>query len=251
MEKEILYKYAENSDGKIVHINDAIKSQMYYCPDCKSQFIFRKGDIRQPHFAHNNPSPNCTAEGYLHKTFKKLLLQKIREQITAKTPFEIQFVCNVCQKTHHCNILNNICDVKDEYSLEGCRPDIALIDETGKIPIIIEVVDTHAPENNVLDYCKKNSTILVIIKLDSLNDLENIENKIKSPSNVLISKLQCPNYQNYVKQQLQQQQYSLPTYRISKPSGALIDRIDAAQQRKETRRYYATKNNYKKKGRKK
>jgi competence CoiA-like predicted nuclease len=71
MEKEILYKYAEDRDGKIIHINNATECAEYFCPGCKQSFIFKHGKIRQHHFSHKNPSLDCTGEGYLHRTFKK------------------------------------------------------------------------------------------------------------------------------------------------------------------------------------
>jgi len=114
---EIQYKFAENENGDIVHINNAIAGKNYNCPECKVKFILRKGNIRQRHFAHNDLPLNCNPEGYLHKTFKKLLYQKIMDHIKNSMPLEIRWVCNVCNGLHTTNLLFGISDAKIEHFL--------------------------------------------------------------------------------------------------------------------------------------
>ena len=226
MEKEILYKYAQNADGRIVYIGDAVVGVEYYCPGCKEEFIFRHGPIRRRHFSHKNPSPTCTGEGYLHNTFKRLLLENIKEHISKSIPLSISTKCNICNGTHNGNVLEGICDVDAEITLDGCRPDIVLKNSSNRIPTIIEIVDTHEPEQNVIDYCRKNATLLIIIKLESIKDLDNIESRIGYPSNVFFSNKQlCPTYM----QQLRLvRQYTLaPNIRMER-HGPRIDQIDAA-----------------------
>ena len=248
MVKEILYKYAENNNGNIIHINNAEIGLNYYCPDCKESFILKKGKIRQQHFAHSNSTSNCTGEGYLHKTFKKMLLNLIKNNILNKKPLEIFWKCNICKKEHNCNLINGIIDVKDEYNLEVCRPDIALINKTGTVPIIIEIVDKHEPENNVLQYCQKTNTVLIRIKIDTLNDLEDVNNKIKYPSNVVFfNQLFCPNVRNYLYQQQLNAQVFPNKYR-TRQNGPTIDQIEADRARK---RHFAIQNNYRKKSKRK
>jgi hypothetical protein len=251
MEKEILYKYAEDNAGKIIHIENAVEGNEYFCPRCKQSFIFKHGKIRRHHFAHRNPSPECTGEGYLHKTFKKFLLQLLKQYINDKIILNINFICNVCNTSHTYNLLLDICDVQDEYTLNICRPDIVLINSLRQIPAIIEIVDTHNPEQNVIEYCQKTSAILIIIKLDSIDDLERIDNKIKNPSTVFLSnKLLCPLFkQQYLlqSQRLQSQRLIIPNYHINnrKPS---IEQIEAERKRRQN---YAIKNYYRNKNRKK
>jgi len=258
MEKEILHKYAEDDNGKIVHINNALLGVNYYCPECKGKFIFRKGKIRQQHFSHNHTTSNCTGEGYLHKTFKKMLLELIKDHINKKIPLDINWDCNICKNKHNGNLIGGITDVKDEYNLEICRPDIVLINEAGIIPIIIEIVHKHEPENNVIEYCKRNKTVLIRIKLVSLDDLKNIENKIMFPTNVIfIDKMNCQNYVNYynqlIRQQLMQEQLlanSIITYNRPRQGGVRIDQVVAEQERKR-KQQFAIRNYYKNKSKRK
>jgi hypothetical protein len=145
-----------------------------------------------------------------------------------------------------------ITEVKDEYNLVECRPDIALINQNNQVPIIIEIVDKHEPEKNVIDYCIKNKIILIKIKLDSTEDLENINNKIQNPTNIILfNQLHCPNVLNYIRQQqLKAQMNSNIVANRVNQGGPRIDQIQAAQDKK-ARQLKAIRYNYAKKGRKK
>jgi hypothetical protein len=134
--------------------------------------------------------------------------------------------------------------VRDEYTLDGCRPDIVLINASKKISAIIEIVDTHTPEKNVINYCQKTSTVLIIIKLDSLDDLEIIEDKIKKPTSVfLLNKMMCPLFKQ--KAFLYNQRLIIQNKRINSRS-LKIDQIESERKRKQ---YYAIKNYYRNKKR--
>ena len=234
MEKEILHKYAEDSNGRIIHIDNAIKEVNYYCPNCKEKFSFRKGEIRQRHFSHSNTS-NCSSEGYLHKTFKKKLLELIKERINKKLPIEILFNCILCKQPHNFNFLQGIMDIKDEYYMGVCRPDIALIHEKGVVSVVIEIIVSHEIEEKAIEFYIQNAIIVIRIKLESLDDLENIDDKIKIPTDVLpFNKLICPNVrQQILHQHLQTQLFFIPTPRIQSRGGPEINKIDAAMESKQ------------------
>ncbi|MCL1991580.1 MAG: competence protein CoiA [Spirochaetes bacterium] len=200
MKDAVLNIYAKNSNGKYTHISNASPDMDYYCPVCNEKFIFKQGSIRQHHFAHSNSFSNCsgTGEGYLHKTFKNMLSEYLKNNINSQIPTFIKWKCNICTAEHNGNLLHDIIDVKTEYNLTECRPDIALIPKNGNMPIIIEIIDKHEPEKNVIDYCEKNKIVLIKIKLNSINDLEDIENKIKHPTDVIYAAEGCPNYRQYI-----------------------------------------------------
>jgi len=250
---EILYKYAADATGNVVHISKALKGESYYCPDCKDNFILKKGNIRQYHFAHSHTSANCNSEGYLHKTFKKLLSQKLKEHVEKNTQLVIEWICNICGNKHTADLIKNINDVKEEQPLIGCRPDISLIDKIGIISIIIEIVDTHEPERNVIEFCQNNNVVLIIIKLESLSDLENVEKKIKTPTSLFyFNKMSCITYYNHALQQHNMQQQLATQMRVRTPNrilqrGPRIDEVVAKHERQQR----AIRNNYSKKSRRK
>jgi hypothetical protein len=241
MAMEILHKYAEDNNGDIIHISNAKIGIKYFCPGCKEEFIFKNGEIRQKHFSHKSQTHVCSGgggEGYLHETFKKMLFYKILENINKRKPLVITWKCNICNYGHFQDLLLGIKEIKIEYNLEGCRPDLVLFNEIGQVAFIIEIVDTHEPENNVIEYCIKNNTILVIIKLKDLDDLDNIDNIIKNTSNVLLfNRIQCPIFVKNTQQKAQKQYYITPKKGITK-RGSLMDRIETAQKRKKTNRNF-------------
>jgi hypothetical protein len=63
-----------------------------------------------------------------------------------------------------------------------CRPDIALLNGKKNVFAVIEIVVTHKPDDNVINYYKANNIILIQINLDSEDNLENIDEKLKTPS---------------------------------------------------------------------
>jgi len=186
MKSELLHKWAENNDGKIINIKNVLITEEYYCPDCKEKFIFRKGKIRQQHFAHNSFSPSCTGEGYLHKTFKKILLQEISNCINNKMAMHIINSYKCCSAQLIVNLLTKNCEVKDEYNMGKCRPDIALLEEDGTVYAVFEIVVTHKPEDNVLNYYKEKNIIVIQIELNSESNLDNINEIFNKHSKIIV-----------------------------------------------------------------
>jgi hypothetical protein len=212
MTNEILYKHALDEKGNVIKIETAKTGQKYFCTVCHNEMIFKNGKIRQKHFSHKNITENCGGkggsggEGYLHETFKNMLFQKLTEAIKDNKPLEINWICNVCNQKEKGNLLGNIKEIKMEHTIDNCRPDIVLIDDKGNNSIIIEVVDKHEPEQNVIELCQKYNIILIKIKLENLEDLEKIDEKIINPTNLIrFNKLQCLNFYNWAVQQQQQQ----------------------------------------------
>uniref|UniRef100_UPI000ABDD0C1 hypothetical protein n=1 Tax=Treponema endosymbiont of Eucomonympha sp. TaxID=1580831 RepID=UPI000ABDD0C1 len=177
----------------------------------------------------------------------------IKDYISRKLSLDISWECNICKNNHKGNLLAGIIDAKDEYDMEVCRPDIALFNEKRNTPIVIEIVDTHPPEANAIEHYKKNEITLVWIKLNSLTDLENVENIIKYSSIVFFcNPLLCPNYYRLYIQKLQNQNlYNRINQRRPISRGSRIDAIEAAQAAKERKRHFAIKDYYDKKRTKK
>jgi len=204
--KEILYVTAFDKNGVLIKANDAEKTEDYFCPECKDKLILKKSGktgkgSKRPHFAHYSLSPNCTPEGVLHKSFKLLLLEKIQKHIADKTPINIEWECIYCHEKHNGNLLQFAKDAKDEYQMEKCRADIALLNQEGNPFAVIEIVVTHKPEEPAIEYYTQNKIILIQIELDSEDDLDKIEAKINIPTSIdYCFNLKCPNIDNYAYQ---------------------------------------------------
>ena len=175
---DILYSIATTPTGQIVNASDAEKGNDYICPLCKNQFILRKGKRKRPHFAHKNLSPNCNPETALHHSFKNLLAKKIQEHIDNKKPLEIRWKCGKCHDYHSGNLLKKAVQVKVEHNLGSYRPDIALLGQDNKPVAVIEVIVTHAPEQQALDFYKQNKIAVVHFTLKSDKDIHLLNRSI-------------------------------------------------------------------------
>ncbi len=185
MVKEILYTTAVDKNGNFIHIDNAEKGINYYCPVCKKEFILRKSGktgkgSKRPHFAHNELTPNCTPEGVLHYSFKKMLINLLEKYQAENKQLILNWNCDSCDYKNSGNLLEIVTFIKEEYTLEVCRPDIALLDDEENAFAVIEIVVTHKPEESVLQYYKENKIVLIQINLSPEDDLR-VEEKITNP----------------------------------------------------------------------
>jgi hypothetical protein len=204
MTKEILYTSALDENGNMIHIKDAEKGRTYYCPECKSKFIVRKSGktgkgSKRPHFAHNNLTINCTPEGVLHYSFKKLLIDLLERYRSESKTLLVNWKCNACSINYSkANLLSKTATIKEEHNLKVCQPDIALLDPEGEVKAAVEIVVTHEPEENVLRYYERNGITLIQINLFSEEDLNKVEEKITNPDVVNFCLNQkCQNFRNH------------------------------------------------------
>ncbi|HBO27780.1 competence protein CoiA family protein [Culturomica sp.] len=202
MKKEILYTTALDENGLLIFIDDAEKKNEYFCPSCGQKFILRKSGKtgkghRRPHFAHNELQPNCTPEGVLHSSFKKLTIEFLEKYISENKPLKLTWNCRFCDGSYSGNLLAKAKTVKEEYTVGNCRPDIALLDKSGNVIAAIEIVVTHKPEEQVLQYYNDNGIVLIQINLLSEEDLKNIGEKLSKPDIVdLCFVHQCLGYKS-------------------------------------------------------
>lgn len=63
-----------------------------------------------------------------------------------------------------------------------------MLDSDGNVVIVIEVIVTHEPESEVLDFYNSKRIACLQIRIDSFDDCKKIEEKLSSPSTVNL----CP-----------------------------------------------------------
>lgn len=200
MKKEILYSAANDIEGTLTRVSEAVKGTDYYCPECKNKLILKRSGktgkgSRRPHFSHSVVSPNCTPESVLHYSFKKYLLAYLGSLLAERRALTVNWRCKSCGADQTGNLLERVARVKEEYDLSVCRPDIALLDSNGCLVAAIEIVVTHAPEPSTLYYYREGNIVLVQIDLESDEDLDHIQEKITRPSILdYCSRPSCSNY---------------------------------------------------------
>ena len=190
--KEILYIIAKDQNGKLVTATEAENGNgTFFCLLCNGSLILKKSGnsgpgSRRPHFAHKTLTPNCNPESALHFSFKTLLAKKIQEHISGQMGLQIKWVCLVCKNYHTGNLLKKVTDVKLEFSFGLSRPDLALFDESGRIIAVIEIIVTHFPQPQVVNFYGVNSIIMIQIKLNSEADIEDVMERIQQPDLVTL-----------------------------------------------------------------
>ena len=188
---KILYTVAKNPSGNLISAKDAEKGIHFLCPVCDKEVLLRKSgntgkNAKRPHFAHKSLTPNCTPETALHFLFKNKVFKYLEDKIASNLAVPFSWKCKHCQETHSGNLLKKIKEVRLEYSLTECRPDLVLLDAEKKVFAVIEIVVTHKPETEVLSYYKKNNIVLIQINLASDEDLNNFDEKFRNPDIVSI-----------------------------------------------------------------
>lgn len=195
--KKLLLPYAYDSTGNLVHIDNARKNEHYVCPTCGAELILKISKIpegekyhRTNHFAHKGGTENHCSESFLHKLFKERTADYIRSKITKKEyPLQFEWECEKCGELHSGNLLKKAVKVIEEYDMQVCRPDIALLDKDNNVVIVIEIVVTHEPTSEVVEFYNENKIACLQIKVTDFDDCKNVEGKLTHPDNMNL----CPN----------------------------------------------------------
>jgi len=160
-------------DGKLIHISQVERGLKCNCkcPDCEKPLVARKGQKTKHHFAHY-PGANCSAETVLHQLGKRLLYNRISSAIINHQSVPICWQCEYCPEEHKGNLVKKASTLEIEKDFGTCRPDITLLQEDKHPVVFIEIVVSHAPDENVLNYVTENDITLVEFHLKSAEDLE-------------------------------------------------------------------------------
>ena len=191
--QKLLYSIARSEIGEFIHAVDAEKGGVFFCGFCRDPLVLKKSGktgrgSKRPHFAHKTLTPNCNPESALHFEFKTMLVNEIRQRLDEQNEFAISWKCTYCCRDHSGDLIKKARRVALEHSLSICRPDISLFDEDGRVYAVIEVVVTHAPDNAVKEYYRKNGITLIELHLDSEEVLNDVPTKLTNADHVQL----CP-----------------------------------------------------------
>lgn len=180
------FTLAKNINQTIVCADDVKRDSGYYCLECGGELVLHRGEkeLRRPHFVHKNTS-NCKPETVLHAGFKMLVAERIKGDIKDNKEINVQWSCDSCSKDHTMDLSQKVSQVFIEKSLSSeFRPDILLTDKDGKPFAVIEVVVTHAPEEQYIQFLKKEGIILIRFDLKSESNIRKAKQKILKPTSM-------------------------------------------------------------------
>lgn len=189
--KDVLIKLAYDKTGNLVLAKDAVKGNKYICPECGEELIFKNSGksvpgSRCPHFAHKGGwGHNCDPESVLHAVFKKEAATLLNGFLKDKKAFVVDWRCSACNTPYSGNILCCAKTISVEHDMKVCRPDIALLDDSGKVRVVLEVLYTHSPEESTLEFYRENGIVLVQYNVN-LEDLPRLVEKLHKPDIVTL-----------------------------------------------------------------
>jgi len=202
MDNKLLNPLAIDCNGNFVRIENAQKGQEYFCPKCNEPLTFRKQGTgphaHRNHFSHRvNTDCHGLSESEIHRSAKEGIFKILHDAIENKQDFYITWKCPECGETFRGNLLQWAKSVEMEKNLKDAQPDVALLDERGKVLIAIEVVFTHEVEKPTWDFYLENNIVVVRIIVRTMEDSKCIGQKLSNPDDVnLCYTVSCPKYQD-------------------------------------------------------
>lgn len=151
-----LRQYAKTIGNKRIHISDAKRGKGdYYCGECNTPLIAKKGNCNAHHFAHNGhhiatckhsdeSEVHTFAKEFLLRT-KTVLLPPIHAISNENTLLE-QYLCIETAKTFTAHAAQSEINLPlQNTSLNRfVRPDVLFYDANDKLVLLIEICVTHA-----------------------------------------------------------------------------------------------------------
>lgn len=139
----LLIEFALDASGHLIDPKQAVKGEAYFCPECNSPLVFRKGEVLRPHFAHAVET-NCSGESVLHIAAKMKVCDAINDYISnGGYEVDLAWNCPKCRLPTAHTIGKTATYCTTEKTLEtGHRIDVALMDGD-KCILCIEILNTH------------------------------------------------------------------------------------------------------------
>ncbi|MXZ20499.1 MAG: hypothetical protein F4Y84_07825 [Caldilineaceae bacterium SB0665_bin_25] len=191
----IRYPYALDSDGRVVNINDSQSGQSYQCLVCKNSMVAKRGEVRQPHFAHKQSISCSDPDTALHKTAQSLIVQSLDSARNSNKEYRLGYPCPDCGKGISYNIAPSITDIRAENPIvEGTRSDIVLFRES-KNPIILEIVVTHDLEHDTRNRYLESRLPVFLIQ-PTWDSLDALKDSVIAAATLNLDVTPCPSCQN-------------------------------------------------------
>ncbi|HUP69638.1 MAG TPA: competence protein CoiA family protein [Acidimicrobiales bacterium] len=122
------------------------------CVGCDELVRLRAGAKNRPHFAHLHDEVCVGGETALHQTTVRVLRAAILDAAAAGRPYRVLCACARCLASREADVARQGCAVAVDEVLEGrIRPDLLVRTGSGKPLVVIEVIVTHAPEEDAVE----------------------------------------------------------------------------------------------------
>ena len=176
----VLYSYALDAEGRRRNINDLDAPKPFQCGDCEGEMVPKRGTVRAWHYAHKAQvvcEPKRDPDNALHRFAQDIIFESFNDCQTKGTEYKVGVKCagflGGCENPVARNAADPNGQIFKEYSfIPNTRSDLVAQLPDDKV-LIIEVVNTHAPEDTTREHYKKAGYPVFIKKVswDSLDEL--------------------------------------------------------------------------------
>jgi len=199
MGKKLLHTTGCDEEGRIIHINEAEKGDIYTFPLCPDRLDTRnEGKAQRPHFAHfKKTEAGCNGEALLLHLFRQKAVTLLNGRIERKEPFPIRWSCPLCNRRYEKDILQQAASLTTDIDIEGHHPDITLLDAKGRPLIAIKLLIRRKLTKKTLHFYEDRGIILIQVRLEE-DDWMQVEEKLSNPESVTFcANAECYNFQFY------------------------------------------------------
>ena len=187
----ILYPLAHGKTGRAVHIREALKGHPYECFGCSLPMVARQGAKRQWHFAHKPPFERCAdPDKALHDTATAMIVRGFYDALDRQSEYRLGCPCAECGRTVSRNIAIQGALVETEKSVvAGTRSDL-VVSQTGRGPVVIEIVVTHDLESEALEAYRESGISLLKVR-PTWDTLFRLESGVITDDTVNVPPVRC------------------------------------------------------------
>ena len=167
-------------EGKLVMVQDVEQglSCACNCPYCDQKLVAKKGDVRKHHFAHyDGDDCHLGQETAIHLLAKDLIAKNKKLMLPASY---VKVESNdIGGYTHESSCfepgkITQLENIEIEAPLDGYQPDLIAVTEDGE-NIDIEILVTHAVEEDKAEKQLRNQRLMIEIDLSGLSRSSSIE----------------------------------------------------------------------------
>ncbi len=158
----------DKATGYYVLPCNADKKNKYICPDCSKDLIFKKGEVKAPHFAHYSEKEPCNyynhpSESQIHKDAKLLLKSLLEQRKNIIIEKQCYAGCNLTEYSIEYSETSKA-ELEHRFDFNNSKKsaDVALL-SMDKIKYIFEICHKHttSPENRPEPWFEFDATELV------------------------------------------------------------------------------------------
>ena len=156
MARDFIFSWAENADGRMVHVDDVPRGLQCgcVCPNCHERLVARHGDVKEHGFAHHSDNRGANLNICYQVVMYKLAEQIIQTQKRIHTP------------SYYGIFKESDIEFKDvridsRYEREDKQPDVIATTYDNKQYLIEFVFQYKVQHKQTFDY--KNLTCLEVI----------------------------------------------------------------------------------------